>query len=558
MKRTALIMLVIALALCIAVVVGIMKKTENDEIIKEEGIENTDYMDYTFVDTTGMTDLQRAIVITAESFYLRGNRAQYDMSSLLSSGGLPERRLVKKKSPEDYTVQNVGYTDCSGFSYDVYWNALDMMITPLSDAWTKPYVENTEHLVLKHMPELEPEKFDTSEEIEKYSKEFLDTLQPGDLIVYRYAGNSGGHAMLYAGNGMMFHSSGDSYKRSEMTERYEDNGTYLYDSVSAELLNPESRRYLFNKYTYVILRPLDNFTGEIPQKTLARMDKMRGVAAEKLCSHTSGQTVNPGDSVVYTFSISNYTSEDKCLLVTDTVPQNAVWVSGGETVEGDKISWSITVPSGETVELSYTVQVKADAVIGDTLKSNGSVEGISVNCPPVYINKTLNYEEQRQFISECNSSELRGVELVSAIYKSVLGVSLFDGITAEDILNGVFKDAQEKLGDSYIGVKLLDKKGAFIDMLVPNMYGGHKVAETSPSGKASTNRTRMVVADKLVVGDIIVCNKSENEVCAEMYLFLGDSVLDVSNMNKLSCSFLDQMIGYRHFAVIRPSFALDN
>jgi predicted small lipoprotein YifL len=68
--------------------------------------------------TEGMTDLQKAIVVTAESYYLRGKYAQYDQYDLTkkSSAGIENvnRRLVGVKAPEDYTAQNYGYTDCSG------------------------------------------------------------------------------------------------------------------------------------------------------------------------------------------------------------------------------------------------------------------------------------------------------------------------------------------------------------------------------------------------------------------------------------------------------------
>ncbi len=523
-------------------------------------IEDAPAIDYTFVDTAGMTDLQKAVVITAESFYLRGNRAQYDMGALSNVSTYPERRLVKEKSPEDYTVQNIGYTDCSGFSYDVFWNALEMMITTVPNAWTKPYVQNTEHLVLKHSPELEPENFDTPEEIEAHKKEFLDTLQPGDLIVYRYAGNSGGHAMLYAGNGMMFHSTGSSYTRGEKKENYEAGGTYLYDSVSESLLdNSEDRRYLFNKHTYVILRPLNNFTGEIPEKTLARMDKMRGVVAEKLATRTIGQTANPGEEVTFTFVISNYDKVDKTLMIQDVLPKNTIYVSGAEEVEGETLSWNAYVPAGKTVTFSYTLQIKNDpALIGETVVSNSNIEGIAVNCPAIHIEKTLTKAQQQDLISAVSSqkdSQLRDLELADAIYKKAFGKSILEGYTSADVLNGVFEDAEAKLGEKYANSVVLNKSGAFADMLVPNLYGGYRVVEEFHWGEDATNRIRMITADKLIVGDIIVSNDAE-EISAEVYLFTGDGVLNLSNMEKLPLEFLDEMMGYRHFVVIRPSMSM--
>ena len=178
----------------------------------ENGVE----VDYSLIDTTGLTDNQKALLITAESFYLRRARAQYDMGTLASNAYCNlERRLVKQKAPEDYTSENVGYSDCSGFVYDVYWNALGMQIATPDKAWTGGYINLTDHIILKRSPATDPAAFDTPEKRENEKNEFLNTLEPGDIIVYRYAGDTGGHTMLYAGNDMMFHASGNSYKTAD-------------------------------------------------------------------------------------------------------------------------------------------------------------------------------------------------------------------------------------------------------------------------------------------------------------------------------------------------------
>jgi predicted small lipoprotein YifL len=103
--------------------------------------------------TEGMTDLQKAIVVTAESYLLRGKYAQYDQYSLtaLSSGNVG-RRQVAMKAPDDYTSQNYGYTDCSGFVYDLYYFALGMSITD-GDRHTKGYCTSSAHTILREEPE---------------------------------------------------------------------------------------------------------------------------------------------------------------------------------------------------------------------------------------------------------------------------------------------------------------------------------------------------------------------------------------------------------------------
>ena len=82
------------------------------------------------INTEGMTDLQKAVVITAESYYLRGRYMQYSQG----------RRTPGVKTPEDYTSQYAGYTDCSAFVHDVYRFALGVDISggsPLTENYCK-------------------------------------------------------------------------------------------------------------------------------------------------------------------------------------------------------------------------------------------------------------------------------------------------------------------------------------------------------------------------------------------------------------------------------------
>ena len=148
------------------------------------------------VSTEGLTDAQKAVVITAESYYLRGNRAQYDMGSV---GSGVSRRVVKQKAPEDYTAQTLGYTDCSGFTYDVYYMALGLSVVG-GTAYTGNYVKSAPNRILKEWPESKFKDF-TAEQLKAKETEFRNALQPGDIVCYRYAGDDGGHAIHFVEGG---------------------------------------------------------------------------------------------------------------------------------------------------------------------------------------------------------------------------------------------------------------------------------------------------------------------------------------------------------------------
>jgi len=322
------------------------------------------------VDTEGMTPLQKAVVITAESYYLRGRYMQYSQG----------RRTYGVKTPEDYTSQYVGYTDCSAFVYDVYRFALGISIS-YGGALTQTYCETPFYPVLSEQPVKDKFSGMDVHGLAAKTKEFLDCIQPGDIIVYRNAANTSGHAMLYVGNNMMIHSTGSDSKT-------EENGTCRYEHINGLFTSGDSR-YLFNKSVYVVLRPLNAFKGEIPAHTQQRMELMRGVVAEKLCTHTSGKTVSAGETMTFTFRIANRSDRDKTLTVTDTVPANTTYVSGAQTVTGNRLTWSVTVPAGSSAEVSYSVQVDPAAPFGEYIFSKGDVSGIAVNCPVVRIANPL-------------------------------------------------------------------------------------------------------------------------------------------------------------------------
>ena len=419
------------------------------------------------VNTEGMTDLQKAVVITAESFYLRGNYAQYDMGNLndKASVGSIERRLTGIKCPEDYTSQNTGYTDCSGFVYDVYLTALDMSIIN-GVPWTKPYCESMDNTVLKE----KPTDWSDDTDIEKKLKDFKDTLQPGDIMVYRYKSGTAGHAMLYVGNGMMIHSGGSSFSYKEGKENYEKDGTYLYEPISESLFNPEHKRYLPDQSVYVIIRPLNSFSGEIPEDTLSRMNEMRGIKAQKLSSHTYGQTVNPNEEITFTFSIENQSNIEKTLTITDTVPEYTQYVSGADKKDGNTLEWEIDVAAGKTAEVSYKVKVSPDTY-GKKIVSNSFISSVKVNCPEITVTKTLTKEEKTKIvksIENAKNSENKGTMLINEIY----GKDIFSMSAPVNMWDAIIDPWSTTLGD---GLELSD-------MVPPYLYGGRMVCEYDKDG----------------------------------------------------------------------------
>ncbi|MBQ8813076.1 MAG: DUF11 domain-containing protein [Lachnospiraceae bacterium] len=484
-----------------------------------------------------LTPEQEAVIVTAESYLLRGERVQYDDSRMTDH---IHRWQKGVKSPEDYTGDEWGYTNCAAFTYDVYLNALGYDIGMYetaqlisADSSVQPYY---------YMPT----GMETEQEKLAVYQEFTEMLQPGDIIVYRYREKSGGHAMLYVGNGNIVHSTGSSYDAENGMETVEPTVRYLRVDDLFTLEN--SRRHIFTKTTQLaIVRPLAAWSGEIPENTVNRVENMQGLVAEKLSSHASGMTVSPGGEMTFTFSVYNAKDEAATVEIRDVVPEHTTYVGGADTVEGDQLFWQLTIPAGETGTVSYTVKVDEDEHLtegGYIYSDAGTVGGVRVVCPRVYVKQTLDAEQQAALgtaIEALDSSGLTGLAYVNAAYENAFGESgALPSDSIDELLAGVWGD-----DTSY----KLNKDGQYIEMVAPTLYGGRKCVNAQLFNR---QRTRLVRENQLIVGDVILAGSGSDH---KIYLYTGEGLLDVTHDRKAVDvdAILESILMEDYFVVLRPS-----
>ena len=520
-----------------------------------------DIYTYSPVDTSGMTELQKAVVLTAESYFARGARLQYEDTRLTSTKYFSRWRwgMVRQKTIEDYTTQNIGYSNCAAFTHDVYYNALGFNIEQYTTA-SLVASSAASRVVLKKTYM----SISTNKQKEALKEEFLSNLEPGDLMVYLTSSGSG-HVMLYVGNDMMIHCSGSNYdweNKKEVT----DIGI-RYESIDC-LFDESHRRCLYKQRDVAIIRPLNDFNGTIPAATLDRMDEMRGVVAEKLASVDPHVTVNPGDEITFTFNFENLSSTKKTLKVTDVVPANTTYVSGAEKKSGDNLSWTVTVEAGKSAKVSYKVKV-AEGALGKTVYgTDAKVENIPVKCHKIYVKNTLTASEQTKIKNAAKalgSSSLRDIALADAIYKEALGESNLTDATATDMLNGIFVNYSTNMESWPSKWKKFttSTSNKYYKMMAPDLYGGRQVLVDKDYDRAT-----LITANKLVVGDIIITNNPTADTYEDTekkkyiyepvnYMFLGDKLLDLTNMKEIDLEpKLEQLLCEKHFVVIRPSITL--
>lgn len=455
-----------------------------------------------------------ALVHTAKAYLQRGVAIQYDMGPF--KGTSEERRNMNKKQPEEYGYQNADFLDCSSFAWGVYMSALDYNIKYDSTKGlmqAKDDVKVFDYYITGN---------ETDEQKKQLEKDYLNTLEIGDLVVYRKA--TSGHVMLYVGEDKdlpeghdIIHSTGDSY------DHYEDNGTIQTMAVAELFDKNNDRRYVFNgkMVWFGIIRPLnvyDKFDDPLPENTVNRVNNLYKITASKTCSVAYGGTVSLGGELTYTFTIKNSNDKSVTLAVSDTVPTNTSFVSssnGGVNNNGN-LSWNVEIPAGETREVSYAVKVNNDAsLIGKTIYTdNAKIGGVKFTCQKVYVGNTLTSDQMQIIktnIENVKNTALRGIDALNYIYTGVK-TDAFMGTDVDFVNDVMLKEA-------------LNVNGKYYKMLAPCMYLGNLYTQKS---FCSGERAKIILPHYLLTGDVVVLRDLDNN-SEKFYVFNGEQIVDVAS-----------------------------
>jgi uncharacterized repeat protein (TIGR01451 family) len=365
----------------------------------------------------------------------------------------------------------------------------------------------------------------------------------------------------------IIHSTGSSYNYEKQTENFEKHGTIQITAANS-LFDSRSNSYVFGKLTSLtLIRPLNTSKDEVPENSLNRMQNLHNVIVEKLSSHPAGSTVTPGGNITYTFSITNKNNSAVTLAVKDIVPENTTFVSSENcTADGANLSWSVTVPAGETVTVSYTVTVNVGTPVGTAIGNDaGTVGGVLAKCPKTYVGTTLTEAQQealRASISAHTDSNLRGMALANAIYNNVEGCQNLLPDDAATMLSQMFRKA-----GVYHYIEF--KANPYRDAITPGMFGGRYVPQRDMAvglaeqvTRNENNRTRKIDTTYLTTGDILMASVDAEGTDLKLYMYTGETLLDL-NTGKLVdtdnlSAHLDPFLAYNYFAVLRPSLITDS
>ena len=530
--------------------------TENDVyFVLRPSIVMTTHNHNAPVEELDLTPAQAAVIGTAEAYLLRGDRVQYDDGHI--SPKSEYRWQVGIKAPEEATTDEYSYTNCAAFTHDVYLYSLDYDIEVYKTADLIKVDDSIRPFYYKITGE------ETEEEEAALQAKFFETLQPADIIVTRRSGN--GHAMLYVGNGNIIHSSGSTYNYDNNKETYEPS---IRQQLVIDLFTAVASNPIFGgKVTeFAIVRPLNKWNGEVPENTVNRITTMKGIMAEKLSSHKQNMSVNPGEEIEYSFFMYNSNDNDVTLEIKDTAPENTTYVAGADKVDGENLSWTVTIPAGKDATVKYTVKVDEDPALIDnaTIYSDkATIGGVKFVTPVVYVKKSLTKEEQAKITESANklmASEMSAFDKANAIYKDA-GISeqILPGTGFMDIADGVFYDKPfdgDRTRYYPHGCFDLKREGIYSEMVVNSLYGG-RGAWTTPTGE----RTRLLREEYLMTGDIVLWRTADKEY---LYMYTNDGLLHLNTGEYIADAktCLEKMLGQYpdtydiYFVVIRPSHTL--
>lgn len=498
---------------------------------------------------------EEAVVLVANAYFQQGVQIQYDQAS---------RRRNLNVTPEAATAETTIYLDCSSYVNSVYKttfgvNVMDSDEVP-STAKFADYCAQGGSDVIGYWVNSD---YTTATQISSLLSHVRSQLQIGDLLVYRHGtqADPAGHVYIYVGDDLFLHCTGSSYSyadipyesRDKATAAEKTNGAIQQLHLDEVFVNTASTRYLFKATQedtvtcFGIIRPLNRGLS-VTQQTKARM-RNRGLTSELSVDAGQYTSVQKGQILTYTLTLTNPSASRVTEVpVTINLPQSVILASAGDmTLTDGALTWIGKVNAGETITLSWSVQVNGDA--GDYIITEGYLDTIALNR---LTNTISGYTETELAQVVTQTKALEGTSFANPmdLVKQVYADNPLTDYTAKEVL----KMLMDKTNDT------LYPDTALSGAVVPDLYGGLDIKDGFIT---DVNRTRLVQESYLALGDVIV---TEYDGIYEVLIYLGDGNLAKVSSTDGVCKIVTStgeaysgtnvfatFIAYDQYVILRPS-----
>ena len=267
---------------------------------------------------------------------------------------------------------------------------------------------------------------------------------------------------------------------------------------------------------------------KLPNLRAGYIEDWMQISIQRDCSHAVGNTVNPGEKITYTMTLTNCGDKAQTVSVRENIPTNTEYVSGGQ-MENSEICFQISLEAGETKQISYTVQVKNDMEL-----CNGS--SVLGGGRELFIEYTLNDIDGQYFVKAVQAlqdSSYSGMDLANRLYvhgfsQSVLTNNAVTETALEDIISG--------------------KNTVLLDMVAPTLFGGKSMPDKINGVKGASAGT--ITKQDLINGDILL---ADNKIYAYAD---GLWLLEKGAKKQDTATVLAALPEMEKYAVLRPSVAL--
>ncbi len=494
-----------------------------------------------------------ALLTVAYDFYARKDKIQYDQKSMDRFVQLTPRRR-KFLPPEAATDQYTLYLDCSGFCFDVYYQAFGYEL-PSDLTW---------HIIELGEPRIycyERQTEETPEEKEKIIADIKACLKPGDLITLRHQGKSG-HIMLYIGNGQYmncrpeFKEIDDSYDYVKCENHHRDAGGIYIDNLEYLFYPKEDesfeRYYMFSpkETCFSICRPLD-IVGEPTSETVIRMEEYKGLWTAVECSHAGGLCAVDGDTIKYDVIVRNLTDQARKATINFKAPK------GSRLVDESIVSIELTGKEERRVSFSV-IAVKDQSSEYWIDPPHITVNGLTIHGQRVLLGKSVEDGKVKQLICDVKKEIAETADAAAAASRAYEKQGISMNPEKSSYLFSHFY-----LHDTTVQDVLSRRpQNPYQDMAVYSYFGGTGVV-TPEMGSSTGIRTTQIKASDLMAGDIILCSDDTFGRKSYSSLFTGESLIgsfeageDVRTIKGEEMErFIDSLFGRFCFIVLRPYLA---
>ena len=270
----------------------------------------------------------------------------------------------------------------------------------------------------------------------------------------------------------------------------------------------------------------------------------------KTSDHDVIRNVYPGDDVTYTITAHNSGDKTVVVTVTDKVPTNSTYKNGDAiSVDGDDLTFSLTVKAGESASVSYTVKAGGEECYGQPIVSTATAYGKAVNTTPLYIGRTFSEGDMSRFaraLYAMKDSTMEATELRKFLY--YIGFSASPGFTndAGAVIEQIFIDPTMEYSEKYTA------------MVVPGLYGGKAVTDEM-SARINGESVGAISLSDIMPGDFL-CILPDKDDYSTGRIFTTDGIrlFEVTKRCTMlsDCSALENVEENDFYALIRSSIRM--